>query len=660
MSETSPVIEVEALSRTFGGDHASGVHGVQLRISAGEFVAIVGPSGSGKSTLLNLLGLLDRPDSGEYRLDGRDTRDLSERDRDRIRSESFGFVFQSSYLLTDSTALENAALSLRVQSIPLARRNAEALDALQVLDVGEKATTTAGLLSGGERQRVAIARAIAHRPRVLFADEPTGNLDSANSALVVGHLRALSDSGVTVVLITHDPAIAGAADRIVEIVDGRVRTPNESSSTALTEAPGTAAVTAPPPRRVPREPLRPEPERASRRRLGVQAADDIADAMASLAARPGRTVLLLAAFMLGVAGLLMSVGLGESAAAQVSERLSAASLDEVRVQLPGDSRLFSRDDGRLQEWIADAAELPHVLTVAVTASAGATQAPVRRLSPSDEAPGTELLLATASPAYLTADGTVQAPTIGLSDSPAVERAAWLGAEAVAALGAAPAGPGSTIWVGNRRLDVIGLLEPTPRDPGLSKTVLVTPDVMASLPSASATLVIRTERGFPAAVADAIPLMLDPTNPGQFTVETVADLRALTFGVANDLGILLGALSAVLFILAILSASTTMYLSVQSRSSEIALRRAIGASRPALARMFLLEGLIIGLLGGAVGAAAGVLGAVLAASAQGWIPVLPEFVVPAALVAGAAAGLVSAAIPAISASRKDPAGLLRSS
>lgn len=638
VADDVPLIELSGITRTFGTDGLSGVHGVDLRVWPGEFVAITGPSGSGKSTLLNVLGLLDRPTGGTYRLNGQEVSSLPEKSLDRIRSEQFGFVFQSSYVLGDSTALENAALALRVQAHPLAERARRALRALDLLGVAGRVNMQAGLLSGGERQRVAIARAIAHSPQIVFADEPTGNLDSTNSRIVVEYLRELTRAGVTVVLITHDPDIAARADRVVELVDGEV---NSGQARQVPVQAGAKSH-----RQQPRH----------KRRATTSLADDAADAVSAIGNRLARTTLLVAAFTLGIAGLVMSVGVGESAAAQVSGRLSAAALDEVRVQLPGGAQLLDADDDRLERWITAASDLPHVENVSYIASVGPTAAGIRRLSPLEPRPDVELLVISASPSYF---GANERSTISLSDSVVISRGAWLGKEAAAALGVAEPGPGSTIWAGNQRLDVLGILTEAQNGSSVARTVVVTPDVVARMSSASVALLIKTADGFPASVADAVPLALDAANPGQFTTETVADLRALQFGVSNDLGLLLGALSAILLALATLSASTTMYLSVQSRSAEIALRRAIGSSRSSIARMFIIEGLIIGIIGGAVGAAAGTAGAMLAAYSQGWASVLPPALTPTALTAGAVAGVLSAVIPSVSAARKDPARLLRS-
>ena len=224
-----PLVELREVARTFGG--ASPVEAVRptdLRIHAGEFVSISGPSGSGKSTLLNLLGLLDRPTAGQYLLRGRDVARLPEKARTRERSRTIGFVFQSFHLLDGRSTTENVALPLLYQQVTRPQRIAAAGRCLRQVGLGHRARAGTETLSGGERQRVAIARAMVTGPAMLLCDEPTGNLDSASSAAVVDQLEELNSLGVTVVLVTHDPALAARAARQLHVHDGVVTEPAAS------------------------------------------------------------------------------------------------------------------------------------------------------------------------------------------------------------------------------------------------------------------------------------------------------------------------------------------------------------------------------------------------------------------------------------------------
>lgn len=218
-----PLIELIDLTRTFPGPPSvTALHPSSLRIPAGGYVSIVGPSGSGKSTLLNLLGLLDRPTSGEYLLDGVPTTTLAQSERSRLRARSIGFVFQSFHLMPERTVLENVLLSTLYSGVPRAERVPTALRAIERVGLSHRAGFTPVTLSGGERQRVAVARAIMTSPALLLADEPTGNLDQRTSAEVMEMFEELNAGGMGIVVITHDAAVAGRAPRAVRIVDGRV------------------------------------------------------------------------------------------------------------------------------------------------------------------------------------------------------------------------------------------------------------------------------------------------------------------------------------------------------------------------------------------------------------------------------------------------------
>lgn len=227
-----PLIELAGISKSYrNGEVVTPVlHGIDLQVAAGEYVALMGPSGSGKSTLMNLLGLLDRADAGHYRLAGRDVTLLSAAEHAEVRNRSIGFVFQSFNLLKRLSVLENVALPLLYagRSRAEARERAQAL--LQQVGLGPLSARMPNQLSGGQQQRVAIARALVHDPPIILADEPTGCLDSQNGHVVIELFRQLRETGLTVFMVTHDQAIAGAADRILRLRDGLLDSGRDAAS----------------------------------------------------------------------------------------------------------------------------------------------------------------------------------------------------------------------------------------------------------------------------------------------------------------------------------------------------------------------------------------------------------------------------------------------
>ena len=218
-------IELTGIERVFhlGDSDVHALRDLNLSISAGEYVAVMGPSGSGKSTLLNLLGLLDRPNAGLYRLEGRDVTTLSPDEQARVRSERIGFVFQSFHLVPRLTAAENIALPMVLAGLPPAQRTARVQQALKDYGLVNRADHRPDELSGGQRQRVAIARATIMQPAMILADEPTGNLDRATGEEVIRLLEALNAQGVTLIMVTHDAALGARAHRQLMMEDGALK-----------------------------------------------------------------------------------------------------------------------------------------------------------------------------------------------------------------------------------------------------------------------------------------------------------------------------------------------------------------------------------------------------------------------------------------------------
>jgi macrolide transport system ATP-binding/permease protein len=636
VARTAPAISLRGVAKSFDGGTLA-LRGCDVDIEVGEFVAIVGASGSGKSTLLNILGTLDRPDRGEYLLLGRRLGELPERELCRLRKETFSFVFQESHVLREETAARNAALGLRVQGVPRRERPGAVTRGLARVGLGHRWSTRGRHLSGGERQRLAFARAASTGAPILLADEPTGNLDSRNSEELIHQLKQLNAEGTTVVVVTHDERVAAAARRRIRIEDGEVREDDPHST---------------PTRPVPN--LRTDPLSRGPGRARWDPLDDVSDAVSSATSRIVRSAMVVLAFALGVAGLTASVGLSESAAAQVSQRISAAALDEITVTAAGDPTTQHEFFARTAQIRDDLNRLEGVRGSGVSATLSSQEYSVTVLPP-QSVPGQSRFrgeLVAADGAWLGLQGAVESVpgAVAAFDAATVRGrpAVLVGEGAARTLGLDRVTAGQQLWIDGRRVEVVGAIRSAARAPGLGDAVVVNFASLAGRAGLSPVLLVRTEDGYPAALRSAIPLVLNPAQPGAYTVALTADLRSLHRGVSADLADLVRVVSWALLLFSGLGAASAMYLAVQSRSAEIALRRALGASRPSIARIFLLEGAVLGLGGGLLGSALGVAAVVVYCLLQRWTAVLSPELVWWGTGIGAGVGIAAAVYPALAA------------
>lgn len=710
---TAPAIEMRGITRIFEGSDRPVLDHLDLVVERGEFLAIIGPSGSGKSTLLNAIGLLDTPTSGTYSLFGKNTEGLSDRERDEMRRDHLGFIFQSSNMLLDETSTTNASMGLRVQGVPYGERLQRTEETLEFLGLSDRASIRTRYLSGGEKQRCAIARALATRPPLILADEPTGNLDSLNSAKVIEILQRINATGCTVLVITHDPEVAAAARRVIRIEDGRLHEQSRADSAtvpvagavpAATDTPTEAPVGAP----VDASASLAPGEKPATHRRGSFLTDDSIEAISALTSRPLRTLLLGLSFALGVGGLISASGMSESASYQVNQRLLGSEQSTLYISDRDNDQnmLGTYRQGESAQNVADRiSALDYVKNTGFVSSVAPADVRITRFSPYEDEPKTAIGLSSTSKTRLEQIGARMNPetlraleqmnaTLTQENVADRERSeqlsgAIVSVSAARALGIIPedkaadnatteprpgelpaveygiklgglpqVAPGVSIWVDGQLMPVIGLFDPGNSGYEFRNSVIVSPGTLQRTGRGQVTYIAETERGYGKAVAKAIPLALKPAEPSQINVETPSDLQSLRASIASDLGLYVGVLSGILLVLASLSAATAMYLSVQSRTAEIALRRAIGSSKWLIARIFLMEGVMLGVLGGSIGACSGMIATIILSLVQGWQAVLsPGFVVLGVGV-GALTGLVSSAYPAWVASRKSPADAMR--
>ena len=710
---TAPAIEMHGITRVFEGSERAVLDHLDLVVERGEFLAIIGPSGSGKSTLLNAIGLLDTPTSGTYSLFGKNTEGLSDRERDEMRRDHLGFIFQSSNMLLDETSTTNASMGLRVQGVPYGERLQRTEETLEFLGLSDRASIRTRYLSGGEKQRCAIARALATRPPLILADEPTGNLDSHNSAKVIEILQRINATGCNVLVITHDPEVAAAARRVIRIEDGRLHEQSRADSATVPVAEAVPVATDTPAETTVGAPvdasasLAPGEKPATHRR-GSFLTDDSIEAISALTSRPLRTLLLGLSFALGVGGLISASGMSESASYQVNQRLLGSEQSTLYISDRDNDQnmLGTYRQGESAQNVADRiSALDYVKNTGFVSSVAPADVRITRFSPYEDEPKTAIGLSSTSKTRLEQIGARMNPetlraleqmnsTLTQQNVADRERAeqlsgAIVSVSAARALGIIPedkaadnatteprpgelpaveygiklgglpqVAPGVSIWVDGQLMPVVGLFDPGNSGYEFRNTVIVSPGTLQRTGRGQVTYIAETERGYGKAVAKAIPLTLKPAEPSQINVETPSDLQSLRASIASDLGLYVGVLSGILLVLASLSAATAMYLSVQSRTAEIALRRAIGSSKWLIARIFLMEGVMLGVLGGSIGACSGMIATIILSLVQGWQAVLsPGFVVLGVGV-GALTGLVSSAYPAWVASRKSPADAMR--
>lgn len=637
---THPLIWARHLAKAIPGepDNYALTDG-RLSVWPGEFVAIVGPSGSGKTTFLSILGLLARPDAGEYFLDGRNTAGLNEAELDQLRASHVGFVFQNSFVIGEDTVRENVALPLRTQGLSSAEVEPRVRAALRRVDLLNLKDRPAGELSGGEKQRVAVARALVTEPRVLLADEPTGALDTSNSKRLIELLHTISAAGTSVVVVTHDPLVAAAADRQIALHDGRV----DTSDT---------------PHDRPDEPL---PAAAAQPPVGttLQRLRSAAESSWSgVVSRPTRSLWVVFAYALGVAALVAALGLTNSARGTVVARLTAAGSDVVRVFPLGDENVANFDPATPRGPLERLKGLTGVAQVAPLRSYPSAINAVSSL-PGDNRDRFAGRIHITTATYLQMHSLQ--PISGdpwLLDNTWDGPVAVLGSSAAKALSVAGAEPGVVIHVNGHQVPVAAILAATD-DAVLDDTVYLSAGTLSFLGSSSEQMFeVRTEAGYAEPVAAAIPALLAPGSPGRYTVTSVAQLRTLQSAISSDLTRLLQVLGVVIVLLSTTTAAISLLLSVKARAPQIALRRTVGASRAAVWLQFTLEGVLVGLLGGAFGTATGVAVAVSVTIANGETASLGLSVPMLGVGVSLLGGVLSSAYPALQAARQDPAAILR--
>ncbi|MFH2204001.1 MAG: ABC transporter permease [Elusimicrobiota bacterium] len=633
--------------------------GVTLTIQEGEFVAIMGPSGSGKSTLMHVLGLLDVPDSGVYSLHGREVSDLSEDELAALRGKTLGFIFQQFNLLARTSSLENVSLPLIYSDNGHDPGRPGKL--LEDVGLGDRLEHKPNELSGGQQQRVAIARSLINQPRVLFADEPTGNLDSKSGTEIMALLKRLNAQGITVVIVTHDPEVGKQARRIIRMRDGEV----QSDETVDAAAPAPAS---------PVEPAGPAAP-LQRRKLSLAASlresmAHLRQAIRALLSNKVRTLLSMLGILIGVAAVVAMLALGTGAQRSIEKQLASMGSNLLSVR-PGSRRSggVSSESGagtRLTPDDAAAiAKLDGVRYVCPTVS-GRGQVVFGNKNWSTQVEG-------VTPEY--AAMRASEPEIGrfftADENRRRARVAVLGMTLVRELfdGRNPIGESiklnriSFLVVGimpekgssgfRDRDDTIAIPLNTAMRRVLGKKYVDGIDIEArsaedleSVQAAAEQLLIKTHRVPPA------------RQEGAFRIRNYAEIQEAVSSTSKTMGTLLASIAAISLLVGGIGIMNIMLVSVTERTREIGLRKAVGASRRDILMQFLIEAVVISLAGGVSGVLLGWSITFAMSKLAGWAAVVSPASVILAVAFSGGVGIVFGLWPARKAASLHPIDALR--
>ena len=594
----TPLIELSDITRSFrnGEVETRVLHGIDLRIYAGEFVAIVGASGSGKSTLMNILGCLDRASSGRYRFMGEDVADFDRDALARARRETFGFVFQSYNLINGASARDNVEVPAIYSGMPRAERHQRAEELLSTLGLAERIHHRPSQLSGGQQQRVSIARALMNGGRIILAYEPTGALDSKSGAEVMKLLHELSAAGHTIILITHEREVAEQAQRIIELRDGRV-----------VSDPG------------PRLPEGTEPDFAPH----IDRTSPLSDvleatrtALRALRANLFRAVLTLLGIVIGVASVIAMLAIGDGAKQKVVDQVSAMGTNLLTVR-PGAPNTRGRDAPAtlVMEDVKAIAGLPNILA-SVPEQGGTITVRAGNIDHRTSVNGTSADYIVARN-WEPASGTF----FSTADEARYATVAVLGQTVANALFPGEDGIGRFVLVNNIPFQVIGVMTPkgaTPWGQDQDDIVFV-PYNTGSLRLTgqrflrNVTVAVEDVADIDDTQAQVQSMLLARHGVEDFQIRNMASIIDTVSETQNTLTILLGTVAAISLLVGGIGVMNIMLVSVTERTREIGIRMATGARTRNILQQFLIEALVVSAVGGLIGVAVGLGSAALIAS-----------------------------------------------
>lgn len=641
-----------------GDTEVRALNGVSLQIAPGEFVAIMGASGSGKSTMLQILGLLDTPTSGSYKLLGKEVSTLGEDALAAIRSQTLGFIFQMFNLLGRTSSIEQVSLPLLYSNPNMPHDDPKKL--LEMVGLGTRLDHKPNELSGGQQQRVAIARALTNKPKLILADEPTGNLDSKSSEDIIGFLGKMNASGITIVLVTHEPDIAAHARRIITMKDGKVLTDEQNPKSTIP---------------APEHPLLSDASSAS---LSVSSfsfksvKEYFRQAFRALTANKVRSILSILGVMIGVSAVIGGQAIGTGAQISVQQQLSSLGTNLLML-MPGSLQVGGVQQGvggtsRITLQDVDAiATVPMVKRVAPELS-GKVQ-----VTYGDKNWSTSVVGTTPNYADMKSYQPIYGRFISDTDVQTRNRVCLLGITVIKNLFGDNANPvGEWIKINRVNFQVIGVLPVKGSNGFQDRDDAIVVPVTTAMHRLFGKLYVSsvdveadsTEDTGPA--SDAVKnFMLKqkhiPALPGSenaFQVRNMADIQATLSASTQIMTVLLSSIAAISLLVGGIGIMNIMLVSVTERTREIGLRKAIGARRVDILSQFLIESVVVSLLGGLFGILLGWGFSQIIHLSLNWPTIVTPTSVIVSTVFSALVGVVFGIWPAYKASRLSPILALR--
>jgi macrolide transport system ATP-binding/permease protein len=637
----APLIEVKDLWREFvaGEETVAALRDINLSIAAGEMVAIIGASGSGKSTLMNILGCLDRPTRGSYRVAGRDTSDMSADELAAMRRERFGFIFQRYHLLGHLSAQSNVEMPAIYAGVSRPDRHNRAAALLGRLGLSERLGHRPGQLSGGQQQRVSIARALMNGGTIILADEPTGALDSRSGEEVMKILRELHAEGSTIILVTHDRHVAEHADRIIEIADGVVVSDVRTAHVAQPRA----AV-------------------AQRALSGMRVHAELFTeafriALLAMKAQRLRTFLTMLGIIIGIASVVTVVAIGEGSRQKVLADISYMGTNTVEVWVGrnwGDPR--AAQTAGLQPADSDAlAREPYIAAASPKVELGAT-ARFRNIAATASIMG-------VSEQYFDVMGIKFAEGTGFSEASVYRRAqdVVIDQRARKTLFVQGEDPiGQIILLGTLPVRVVGVATDNPTIRNSENLVVFAPHSTVRGRMTGRTrlrsIIVKIGDGISTAAGEAAitRLMAMRRGANDFRIENSDTVRRTMESTARTMSLLISAIAVISLVVGGIGVMNIMLVSVSERTSEIGVRMAVGAPRRDILSQFLIEAILVCLLGGVLGVTLALsAGAIIERFATQFQVVYSLSAIVAAFVCSTAIGLIFGYLPARNASYLDP-------